>query len=141
MLAAEELGGPVVGDPLDVSDDILMKGFNQRGKARKSRGHMDGLPEKRQRTIGQIWGRREQEESNDDEELNTRNGRQAAAKEMRMLTEDLLNIAVEEGTLAYVTMQRDAAAARFLVRAKVAQFHPKDAQRLRLIDFGQEIDE
>ena len=60
---------------------------------------------------------------------------------MRMLTEDLLNIAVEEGTLAYVTMQRDAAAARFLVRAKVAQFHPKDAQRLRLIDFGQEIDE
>jgi hypothetical protein len=28
-----------------------------------------------------------------------------------------------------------------LVRAKVAQFHPKDARRLRLIDFGRELDD
>jgi hypothetical protein len=41
----------------------------------------------------------------------------------------------------YVDLQRDSAAARFLVRAKVAQFHPRDAGRIRLIDFGRQLDD
>ena len=37
MLAAEELGGPVVGEFLDVDESNLEAGFNPQGKARKMR--------------------------------------------------------------------------------------------------------
>ncbi len=60
------------------------------------------------------------------------------------MTEELMNASVAaEGnsTLAYVTLQRESAAARFLVRAKIAQFAPRDARRIRLIDFGKRLDE
>ena len=55
--------------------------------------------------------------------------------EMHSLLDDLL----EAGT-SYIDLPRDSAASRFLVRSKVAQFHPRDARRLRLVDFGRSLD-
>ncbi|KAH8815012.1 hypothetical protein F5884DRAFT_666428 [Xylogone sp. PMI_703] len=133
LLAAEELGGPVVGELLDVDDAMLEAGFNNQGKLRKPKAKPnDG---KRQRTIEEIWGVQQ-------ENGGEWNERQAAAAEMRDLTEQLLNNLVEaegDGPGSYVQLQRESAAARFLVRAKVAQFHPRDASKLRLIDFGREL--
>ncbi|MCJ1395437.1 hypothetical protein MMC18_008323 [Xylographa bjoerkii] len=134
LLAAEELGGPVVGDLLDVTDEMLAAGFNPRGNAKKRKTQPVEVDTKRQSRIDQIWGPQ-------DGAISEGNEREAAATEMRLLTEDLLNVAAEEGTKAYVTLMRDSAAARFLVRAKAAQFHPRDARKLRLIDFGRELDE
>lgn len=137
MLAAEELGGPVVGDLLDVTDDMLQAGFSQQGKPKKPKSTKNSSDTKRQRRIDQIWGQLEDAEVGE----GLRSEREAAAAEMRSLTEELLNEAAEEGASgSYVTLLRDSAAARFLVRAKVAQFHPRDARRLRLIDFGRGID-
>lgn len=133
LLAAEELGGPVVGELLDVDDAMLEAGFNNQGKARKPKEHPnDG---KRQRTIEEIWGFKPANGGQWNE-------REAAAAEMRELTEQLLNNLIDagsEGGGSYVQLQRESAAARFLVRAKVAQFHPRDARKLRLIDFGRDL--
>lgn len=66
-----------------------------------------------------------------------------AAEELRTLSEDLLNASVSSGrnrSGAYVNLARDSAASRFLVRAKVAEFSPRDASRIRLIDFGRRLD-
>jgi len=63
---------------------------------------------------------------------------------MRHLTELLLNGLVQaqgSGPGSYVKLSRESAAARFLVRSKVAQFHPTDATRIRLVDFGGDIDD
>lgn len=136
MLAVEELGGPIVGNSIDVDDDMLEGTFNAQGKLKKIKPKED----KRQQRIDQIWGSRP--EQDDAEE--PRNERFAAAAEMRYLTECLLNSLVQAqgtGPGAYIKLKRESAAARFLVRSKVAQFHPNDATRLRLLDFGGEIDD
>lgn len=44
-------------------------------------------------------------------------------------------------TSSYVELKKDSAASRFLVRAKVAVFHPKDARRLKLVDFGRNVED
>jgi len=139
MLAAEELGGPIVGEVLDADELDLEAGFNNQGKPkrRKSSVHED----KRQQRIDEIWG---EARADGQKSRETRDEKSAAAAEMRELTEQLLNNLVEaeggEGD-AYVELQRESAVARFLVRAKVAQFHPRDARRLRLIDFGRDLDD
>lgn len=137
MLAVEELGGPIVGEILDVDEELLEGGFSTQGKAKKAKPSED----KRQRRIDEIWGPRPDE---DGQSKDPWNEKRAAAAEMRELTEQLLNSLVEadgNGPGAYVDLPRESAAARFLVRSKVAQFHPKDARKLRLIDFGSEIDD
>lgn len=136
MLAVEELGGPIVGNSLDIDDDMLEGAFNAQGKLKKTKPKED----KRQQRIDHIWGSRP--ERDDSEE--PRSEREAAAAEMRHLTELLLNSLVTaggNGPGAYIKLQRESAAARFLVRSKVAQFHPTDATRLRLLDFGGEIED
>ncbi|SLM35345.1 hypothetical protein LPUS_04568 [Lasallia pustulata] len=139
MLAAEELGGPVVGDLREVGDETLEAGFNRKGKAKRPKATAQNHDAKRQRRIDEIWGRQPGDEA---AETGKRSEREAAGTEMRALTEDLLNAAAGDDTSgAYVGLQRDSAAARFLVRAKVAQFHPRDARRLRLIDFARELDD
>lgn len=139
MLAAEELGGPVVGDLLEVDDETLEAGFNRQGKAKRPKATAQNHEAKRQRRIDDIWGRQAEDDS---AETGERSEREAAGTEMRALTEELLNAAAGDDTSgAYVELQRDSAAARFLVRAKVAQFHPRDARRLRLIDFARELDD
>ncbi|KAH7022796.1 hypothetical protein EDB80DRAFT_806607 [Ilyonectria destructans] len=140
MLAAEELGGPVVGDLMDIEGDDLAAGFNSQGKLKKA-PEGAGKDDKRQRRIDEIWGQAGNDEQSE------RTGPQdevvAASAEMKQLTEELLNTLSEaKGNIeaAYVQLPRESAAARFLVRSKVAQFHPKDATRLRLIDFGRELE-
>ncbi|KAI1401023.1 hypothetical protein F4819DRAFT_341082 [Hypoxylon fuscum] len=143
MLAAEELGGPVVGDMMDIDGADLAAGFSAQGKPKKAKDNPD--QDKRQRRIDEIWGLQQHDDepagraSRDD-----RDETAAAGSEMRELTEELLNtLAQSEGdsSAAYVEIPRESAAARFLVRSRVAQFHPRDSTKLRLIDFGKELDE
>ncbi|KUJ23946.1 uncharacterized protein LY89DRAFT_572230 [Mollisia scopiformis] len=137
MLAIEELGGPIVGDVLDVNEEMLEGAFSTQGKPKRAKPSED----KRQRRIDQIWGPRPEDNQEPEEPWDEK---RAAATEMRDLTEQLLNSLMEaEGTGpgAYVELKRESAAARFLVRSKVAQFHPNDARKLRLVDFGGEIDD
>ncbi|KAI6093275.1 hypothetical protein F4821DRAFT_78060 [Hypoxylon rubiginosum] len=141
MLAAEELGGPVVGDMMDIDGDDLAAGFSSQGKLKKAKENPD--QDKRQRRIDDIWGA-PQEDRHTGEANDSRDETAAAGAEMRDLTEELLNSLAQSGgdsSAAYVQLPRESAAARFLVRSKVAQFHPKDSTRLRLIDFGKELDE
>lgn len=133
MLAAEELGGPVVGNAMDIGARDLAAGFNAHGRLAKAKDGADGR-EKRQRRIDQLWGAAQ---TDDMDEV------AAAGLEMQRLTEELLNALVEakgDNSASYVRLARESAAARFLVRSKVAQFHPKDSSRLRLVDFGRELE-
>ena len=139
MLAAEELGGPVVGEVIDIDHLELESGYNSQGKVKKHKFTADD--DRRQRRIDEIWGESMAEGGKNKE---PRDERRAAASEMKELTEQLLNNLVEAesgGGDAYIGLQRESAVARFLVRAKVAQFHPKDAWRLRLVDFGRDLDD
>lgn len=139
MLAAEELGGPVVGEILDIDQGMLADGFGSRPKEKRNN---EAPEDRRQRRIDEIWGARVEGE---DEGLeNGWDEKRSAAAEMKELTEQLLNNLAEAeggGSGAYVALERESAAARFLVRSKVAQFHPKDARRIRMIDFGRELDD
>jgi hypothetical protein len=139
LLAAEELGGPVVGEMLDVDELSLESGFSQHSNTKKHK--VVGGEDRRQRRIDEIWGQRSAEDHRNKEPWDEK---RAAATEMRELTERLLNGLVESDAGdgdAYVELPRESAAARFLVRSKVAQFHPKDARRLRLIGFGRDLDD
>ena len=140
MLAAEELGGPVVGDVLVVDDDVLASGFTAKGKAkrRKAVQNSNAMME-RQRRIDDIWGQADREA--DGEENEERTERETAGEDMQALIEQLLNVVAEQGYGTYVTLERDSAAARFLVRAKVALLHPRDARKIRLVDFAQDIED
>jgi hypothetical protein len=136
MIAAEELGGPVVGDMLNVEEDTLAAGFTKQGKAKSTK---KPVPEKtRQRRIDHIWGNKSAIEGEEEPPTEA----EAADAEMRQLIENLFATLVGPGGgKAYYQLDRDSAATRFLVRAKIAQFHPKDAKKLRLIDFGRELDD
>lgn len=141
MLAAEELGGPVVGGLMDIDPDDLSAGFSAQGKLKKAKDQPD--LDKRQRRLDDIWGSRDQE-GQPSKRKHERDEASAASGEMRELTENLLNKLVEAGgdtSAAYVELPRETAAARFLVRSKVAMFHPKDARRLRLVDFGRDFED
>ncbi|RKF65686.1 hypothetical protein OnM2_004017 [Erysiphe neolycopersici] len=130
MLAVEELGGPVVGQLLTVDDSVFENGITNYGKVKKTKNP----GKKRQSRINQIWGSSPEEENWDE--------KSAAASEIRELIEQLLNsMAHADGyhPNTYVNLRRESAAARLLVRSKVAQYHPKDASKLRLIEFGTEI--
>ncbi|RAL16267.1 uncharacterized protein BO97DRAFT_382572 [Aspergillus homomorphus CBS 101889] len=127
MLAAEALGGPTVGDALNVPDATLELGYTSHGKPKKPKVQTETTDtDTSQRRIDQILPRQ-------NEQGRSSNRREAAALEMRNLLDALL-----EASPSYVDV-RESAASRFLVRAKVAQFHPRDARRLRLIDFGRTL--
>lgn len=146
MIAAEELGGPVVGEGVEVDDSELLEG-STGGRKRKA-ASMD--QDSRQRRIDEIWGSYTREphdhdhdhEHEHDDTDGPVNERAAAAAELHSLIERLIQaLGGTTGEGVHVRLDRDSAAARFLVRAKVAQYHPKDARRLTLIDFGREIDD
>ncbi|KAK4188544.1 hypothetical protein QBC35DRAFT_496170 [Podospora australis] len=142
MLAAEELGGPVVGQLTDIDPYDLSAGFSAQGKLKKAKDQPD--IDKRQRRIDDIWGPQDQDGQPSGKRKRERDETSAATEEMRNLTEKLMNKLVEAGgdtSAAYVKISRESAAVRFLVRSKVAVFHPKDAQRLRLVDFGRDLDD
>lgn len=138
MLAAEELGGPVVGDLLHIDDEVLKAGFNSQGKPKKQVTAIETTISRQERKnrIDEIWGA-----SSDVDERRTE--KDAAGAAFRSLSEELLNAAAGDADDSssldgYVEIKQDSAAARFLVRAKVAQFHPNDARKLRLVDFTGE---
>ncbi|KAJ4365745.1 hypothetical protein N0V83_008365 [Neocucurbitaria cava] len=136
MIAAEELGGPVVGDMLDIEDDALAAGFTKKGRAKSSTKPVSS--KSRQRRIDQIWGNQATIEDNKEPPTEA----EAADAEMRQLIEELFAMLLKPGgARSYYQLERDSAASRFLVRAKIAQFHPKDARKLRLIDFGRALDD
>ena len=132
MVAAEDLGGPVVGDLIDLDLDVLKTGFTPQGRPKGGTVTEVG----RRRRNNQIWGI-----GTSGSDQGPKWEKDAASADFRSLTEDLLNAAVgEEGSGPYISIRRESAAVRFLVRAKVAQFHPEDARRLRLVDFGSELE-
>ncbi len=136
MLAAEDLGGPVVGDLVEVDEEMLKAGFNQQGRVRKTDADNVETDAKRKLRNKEIWGSKSQ-----DEEFDMTSEKKAALASFRSLIEDLLNAAAgDEDTDEYINISRESAVVRFLVRAKVAQFHPEDARKLRLVDFGREWD-
>jgi hypothetical protein len=139
MLAAEELGGPVVSDLMDIDSESLAAGFSAQGKLKKTKPNSN--EDKRQRRIDDIWG---QGGGQTGKGSGGWDEADAAGREMRQLTEQLLNSRIkanEESSTEYVKLAKESAAVRFLVRSKVAQFHPKDSTRLRLVDFGREVDD
>ena len=139
MLAAEDLGGPVVGDLVEIDEEILKAGFNQPGKARKLDADNARTIAKRKMRNSEIWG--SENDGDENEETDVGSTKKAALASFRALIEDLLNAAAgEEGSDAYINISRESAAVRFMVRAKVAQYHPDDARKLRLVEFGREWD-
>ena len=128
MIAAEQLGGPTAGEDVSIDDAMLRRGFDKQGKPKKVN------PSK--------YGANDEEMDVDNSDLNgavVGPERKAAAAAMRKLTEELLNaLADDENPESYVFISKETAAVRFLIRAKVAQFHPNDSRKLRLMDFGTE---
>lgn len=53
----------------------------------------------------------------------------------------MMNTTLDEDAYAYTNLPRDSAASRFLIRSFVAQFHPKDALKIRLVDFAGRIED
>ena len=128
MLAAEDLGGPTVGDELEIPDEVLNAGYTNHGKPKKPKKTAPEESTNGQQRMDKFVQRGDGGAPS--------NKREAAAKEAHELLDSLL-----EAGNSYVTLQRDSAISRFLVRSKVAQFHPRDARRLRLIDFGRSLDD
>ncbi|KAF2144712.1 uncharacterized protein K452DRAFT_245788 [Aplosporella prunicola CBS 121167] len=136
MLAAEELGGPVVGDLMEIDEDMLAAGFSHQGKPKALKLGKSPSDSTRQRRIDEIWG---QTDAVDGQPLDEK---ELAGEELHNLIRKLYDALVgDSGEGPYIELDRDSAAARFLVRAKVAQFHVRDARKLRLIDFGRELDD
>ncbi|KAK6355117.1 hypothetical protein TWF696_004240 [Orbilia brochopaga] len=136
MIAVEEAGGPVVGSELDVGNlrqylEVDDGTTGRKNKAAKAR-------ERGQKRLDELWGGggeggEEAEESVDPEKK--------AGEELLELIETMLNKMLEDNPHAYTKLSRDSAASRFLVRSFVASLHPKDAMKIRLLDFGGKIQE
>lgn len=136
QLAAEDLGGPVVGDITGVPDSTLEAGYTAHGKPKKPKStsaENDADDDPRQQRIDNLLRRQRGEDDGTDPRPT--NKRQAAAVAMH----ELINSLLESGA-SYVELPRESAASRFLVRAKVAQLHPRDARKIRLIDFGRSFE-
>ena len=134
MIAAEDLGGPVVGDDPDIDEATLEAGFTHQGKPKKASSAGSRGNKKRKRRNELIWG----EESTEDSDQPARSEKDAAADSFRSLTECLLNAAADDSNDdSYVTIAKESAVVRFLVRAKVAQFDPNDARKIRLLNFEE----
>lgn len=132
MLAAEDLGGPIVGDSTEIDQKMLVAGFDQQGMPRKSNTADASSISKRQERINEIWGSSGEYE----DAIVYKTEKAAAGAAFRSLTEDLLNASADDSMSdPYVLIPRETAAVRFLVRAKIAKFHPQDQKRLRLVEF------
>ena len=137
MLAAEDLGGPRVGDSTEINEEMLVAGFNQQGMPRKSKAANAISVSKRKERIKEIWGPSEE----DEDAIVYETEKEASGAAFRSLTEDLLNASADDSVSdPYILIPKETAAVRFLVQAKIAKFHPQDRKRLRLVEFDQEFD-
>ena len=133
MLAAEDMGGPTVGDALNISDATLNNGYTSHGRPKKPKSELEDVQNNQQRIDELVYRSRSRE---DQSLTRPRNKREEAAAELHALLHDLLDAGP-----VYIDIPRDSVASRFLVKTKIAQFHPRDARRLRLIDFGRSLDD
>lgn len=138
MVAAEDIGGPSVGDHVGVNDTTLQAGYTATGKEKKPK---DPKPNARQsadntkqRRIDAMIG----DEDRDTIAHEDMNPRQAAARDLRQLIDRLVNASATSSP--YVMLDNEFAGSRFLVRARIAQFHPNDSRRIRLIDAAKKFD-
>ena len=135
MIAAEELGGPTVGDMQDVSTEMLEHGFSAQGKPKPA-----PKPSSKTNRVQMRLDRQGNLVRDPLQEGTT--SQEVAAADVKELLGELIEALLGQGSSGgYITLSRDSPIARFLVRAKVAHFHPKDARRLRLIDFGRTLDD
>ena len=134
MLAAEDMGGPTVGDALNVSDATLAAGYTSHGRPKKQKAEDQKAQDGQQRIDELVYRRRGQEGQN--QGRHPRNKREEAAAELHGLLDALL-----EAGPVYIDVLRDSASSRFLVKCKIAQLHPRDARKLRLVDFGRSLDD
>ena len=135
MLAAEEAGGPIVGEL--VGDDLGTQETKSRDHDVVEPSMAAHRPTHQRSRSNVSTGGAEAETSG------ASNTTSLAGSQFRALTEELMNACVsagDDGSSPYVELARESAAARFLVRAKIAQFSPRDARRLRLIDVGKRLD-
>ncbi|KAA8644233.1 hypothetical protein EYZ11_004531 [Aspergillus tanneri] len=133
MLAAEDLGGPTVGDAMDITDATLERGYTNYGRPKKPKSSDVSEHDSNQRRIDDMVRSQGQ---GDNTRTGPSNKREAVAAELNSLLETLL-----EAGSSYIDLPRESAASRFLVRAKVAQFHPRNARKLKLIDFGRSLND
>ncbi|KAK6536803.1 hypothetical protein TWF281_001014 [Arthrobotrys megalospora] len=132
MIAVEEAGGPVAGSKLNLVElrnylDIEeTDGTGRKTKAAKAR-------ERGQKRLDEIWGSRDEEGALISPEAK-------AGEEFLELIEGLVNKMLNDDPHAYTRLTRESAASRYLVRSFVASLHPKDAMRIRLLDFAGKID-
>ena len=119
LLEIEELGGPVVGvGTAEDGEKIIRKG--------KGQSTLEEAFQRSRRKSGRI----EDEEAA--EEVNV-------GKEMEALLQQLMRKSLEVDS--YVRCERESAAVRFLVRARVAELKSGDAAWVRLVDFGARLDD
>ncbi|RVD88751.1 uncharacterized protein DFL_002924 [Arthrobotrys flagrans] len=132
-IAVEEAGGPVIGSKLNVVE--LKHYLEIEGEEGKTGGRTKAAKakERGQKRLDEIWGTR-------DEEGVTISSDEKAAGELLELVETLVNSMLNDDPHAYTRLTRESAASRYLVRSFVATLHPKDALRIRLLDFGGKID-
>ncbi|KAF3902454.1 hypothetical protein ABW21_db0201464 [Orbilia brochopaga] len=135
MIAVEEAGGPVVGSELDIRNlrqylEVDDGSTGRRNKTAKAR-------ERGQRRLDELWGSGGGEEGGEE----SVDPEKKAGEELLELIETMLNKMLEDNPHAYTKLSRDSAASRFLVRSFVASLHPKDAMKIRLLDFGGRIQE
>ncbi|KAK6539660.1 hypothetical protein TWF694_009865 [Orbilia ellipsospora] len=131
MIAVEEAGGPVVGSELDVEKlkqylDVEAGSTGRKNKAAKAR-------ERGQKRLDEIWG-------GGDEDGGSLDPEKRAGDELLDLVEAMMNTMLEDDSHGYTKLTRESAASRFLVRSFVATLHPKDAMRIRLLDFAGKIE-
>jgi hypothetical protein len=118
MLAAQLAGGPKVGDELDEETLELWVDKANAGKAKKG-------------TLDAIWGNKEKRQQRD--------LKAEAGVEMKRLLEELMNASLEP--TPYVTVAEGSVFVRFLVLTGIAMMHPRDATKLKLVDFGRTLEE
>lgn len=135
LLAAEELGGPVTGSVLNVTDDMLAAGFTDRGKVNKGRKADE---DHRQRRIDEMFGNLAVRVGNEDDLAAEA---AIAAKAMKDLLERLVQLSIDRGSGRFHELDKEDAASRYLVRSKVAILDPRDGRKIRLVDFGKPLED
>ncbi|KAF7593503.1 hypothetical protein BBP40_011414 [Aspergillus hancockii] len=106
MLAAEDLGGPTVGDAVNFSDETLERGYTSHGKPKKPKASVTVNNDSGQRRIDELI--RGQASQGDNQGQNRVNRRETAATEMH----ELLTALLDAGS--YIDLPRESANARFL---------------------------
>jgi hypothetical protein len=135
LLAAEELGGPVAGSTLDITEEMLASGFTATGKSKK--GKASGDVDRRQRRFDEMFGNLAVDEDSQILQTETRK----AALAMTELLERLIEVSFDQGSGRYMELEKETAASRYLIRSKVAVLDPRNAKKIRLVDFGKPLDD